>query len=97
MKQRRIACILESRATYGYARNVLLVAQHRPDLEMLCVVSGMHLIPEFGDTLKSIEADGFSIAAQVSVQHDDDNASSWSISLGRGIEGYARAPPRYPA
>lgn len=89
MAQRRILCILESRATYGYARNVMLAMLEIPALECLCVVSGMHLLEEFGNSGALITADGFEIAATVQLQHDGDGAASWARGLGRGIASYA--------
>ena len=89
MNKRRILVTLESRATYGYSKNVMNAMKKYPDLELLTLVTGMHLVPELGNSVELIEKDGFPISAKVSLHGGDKDKSSWSKSLGRGIEGIA--------
>ncbi len=46
MAKRRVLASLESRATYGYSRNVMRAMREFPELELATLVTGMHLMPE---------------------------------------------------
>ena len=50
-----------TRAEYGLLRWVMEGVHQSPLLELQVVVTGMHLSPEFGLTVRDIEADGFRI------------------------------------
>lgn len=85
---RRILAILESRATYGYSKNVMAVMPEFPDLELMTLVTGMHLIPEMGNSVDLIRADGFPISAEVPLAPADESKGAWSKALGNGIAGF---------
>ena len=89
MVQRRILVTLESRATYGYAKNVMNAMKDYPELELLTLVTGMHLVPELGNSIDLIEQDGFPITARVPLHGGDESCGAWSKALGAGIEGFA--------
>ena len=59
---RKVAVVTGSRAEYGLLYWVLHDLRATPDVELLLIVTGMHLSPEFGMTVKEIERDGFAIA-----------------------------------
>src|SRR5262249_60772668 len=80
-----------SRSDYGHLRSVLDGIRRAPDLELILLVAGMHLAPEFGDTLREIEADGFHIAERIEMLDNADTPEAVAISTGRGGEGFARA------
>lgn len=91
MSKRKILVILESRATYGYAKNVMKVMQGFDDLEILTLVTGMHLVPELGNSIDLIRQDGFDITATVPLHGGDSSSGAWSKALGAGIAGFAEA------
>jgi UDP-N-acetylglucosamine 2-epimerase (non-hydrolysing)/GDP/UDP-N,N'-diacetylbacillosamine 2-epimerase (hydrolysing) len=91
MVRRRILATLESRATYGYSRNVMRAMRDFPELELMTLVTGMHLMPEFGSSIDLIRADEFPISATVPMSSDDSTRSGWSRALGRAIDGIAVA------
>lgn len=90
-KPRRILASLESRATYGYSRNVMRAMASFPELELTTLVTGMHLMPELGNSIDLIRADGFPITAQVPFAPTDDGRSAWSRAMGLALSGYAAA------
>lgn len=51
----------------------------------------MHLAPEFGETWKLIEADGFTIDRKVDMQLAGDTPADVTRSTGRGVIGFADA------
>jgi UDP-hydrolysing UDP-N-acetyl-D-glucosamine 2-epimerase len=60
-------------------------------LQLVLFVGGMHLAPEFGDTVKEIEADGFPIAERIAMLESGDTPEAVATSTGRGVESFARA------
>ena len=65
--QKRIAVITGTRAEYGLLRRVFLELQKQPSLSPELVVTGAHLAPEYGETVREIEADGLLISARVPI------------------------------
>ena len=53
------------------------------------VVAGMHLAPEFGDTVREIEADGWPIEARVPMSDGRDSAAATARGLGLGLAAMA--------
>ncbi|HYA39349.1 MAG TPA: UDP-N-acetylglucosamine 2-epimerase [Candidatus Methylomirabilis sp.] len=90
MARRRIVVTLESRATYGYSKNVMLAMRAFPELELVTLVTGMHLVPELGNSVELIRGDGFPIDATVPMHAADKSRSAWSSALGHAIAGYAK-------
>ncbi|MCF8150178.1 MAG: UDP-N-acetylglucosamine 2-epimerase [Sulfuritalea sp.] len=91
---RRVLVTLESRATYGYSKNVMLAMRDFPDLELQTMVTGMHLVPELGNSIDLIRQDGFVISATVPMHGGDASRGAWSRALGQAIAGYAEAYER---
>lgn len=88
--KRRIAVIASSRATYGYKRKVINLINKSARLELQLIVTGMHLLKEYGYSVKDIEADGFPIAAKVEMMVGGDTPSAWAKSVGVEIQNLAQ-------
>ncbi len=58
---KKILYISGTRADYGLIKETLLAIKEHPQLEIEIAATGMHLMPEFGSTLKEIKKDGFKI------------------------------------
>ena len=56
-----IAVFTGNRAEYGLQYPVLKAIDAHPDLDYRLMVSGAHLEKDFGQTIKEIEMDGFTI------------------------------------
>jgi UDP-N-acetylglucosamine 2-epimerase (non-hydrolysing)/GDP/UDP-N,N'-diacetylbacillosamine 2-epimerase (hydrolysing) len=65
--------------------------QADPGLKLQLLVSGSHLASEYGETWRSIEADGFSIDAKVEMKLDSDEAVAVAKSMALGLSGCAEA------
>lgn len=87
---RRVAIVTGTRAEYGLLATVMkaMRAQRRPQMRL--VVTGMHLLPKFGRTVREIRRDGWPIAACVRMQAGDDRAVDQAVGLARGVAGIAR-------
>lgn len=91
---RKIAVFTSTRAEYGLLRPLMQAVAARPLLELQLIVSGTHLSPAHGMTVRGIEADGFPIAAQVDMQVGDDSALAAANSAACVLTGVAQALER---
>ena len=64
-KSRRVLVTLESRATFGYSVNVIKRAMADPALEVQTLLTGMHLMPELGNSQSMLHRAQIPISATV--------------------------------
>lgn len=91
---RRVCVFTGTRAEYGLLVWLMREIQADPNLELQVLVSGSHLVREFGDTWRQIIADGFSIDAKVDMLLAADNPVAIVKSMGLGLIGFADALER---
>ena len=91
---RTIAVVTVSRSDYGHLVPVLEAIRDCPGLTLRLLVGGMHLVPTFGHTVSAIEDDGWPIAERIDLLDPDDAPAAVAASIGRGVEGFARAYAR---
>lgn len=91
---RRVGVVTGSRAEYGSVLPILRKIQASPDLKLSLLVTGMHLAPEFGLTVRVIEADGFEISERIDMRLSSDTPEAIATSMGLGTSGFARAYAR---
>ncbi|MDA3876617.1 MAG: UDP-N-acetylglucosamine 2-epimerase [Halothiobacillus sp.] len=87
--KRRIAVITGTRADYGLLYWLIHDLHHADDLELQLIVTGMHLVPLFGQTVDVIEKDGFPIAVRVDIDLMSDEPAAIARSTGLGTIGFA--------
>ncbi len=92
--KRRVAVFTATRADYGLLYWLMKDIEASDALELQVIVSGMHLSPEFGETWKQVEADGFSIDAKVEMLLSSDTRVGVVKSMGLGTIGFADALER---
>jgi hypothetical protein len=63
--RRKIGVVTTSRADYSHLYWPLRTLADCADVELQLIALGAHLSPEFGNTVREIEKDGFPIAARV--------------------------------
>jgi len=90
MSDRKIAVITGTRAEYGLLYWTLRELQER-NANVQLVVTGAHLSPDHGMTVKQIEADGWPIAARVDMQLTSDKPVDLARSMGLAVSGIAEA------
>ena len=90
-KKLKILFITERRADYSRLKPVMKAVQQSKKLELLLLVTGMHLLKNFGETRKVIEQDGFPIDAVLPIfsEDDADNEASMVKAMGRALLGMA--------
>ncbi len=91
MGSRRILVTLESRATYGYSANVMKAMQKHGEIEIVTLVTGMHLMSELGGSESQIREDGFPVSVVVPLQPDGEDNGAWARAMGQGMTGFADA------
>ncbi len=92
---RTIGVVTVGRSDYGIYLPLLRAIQADPDLQLFLIVSGMHLSPEFGLTVRAIEKDGFEIGQQVEMLLSSDTPEGIVKSMGLGMIGFAQAYARF--
>lgn len=83
----KLCVITGTRAEYGLLRPLMKLAQADSELELQLLVTGMHLAPEFGETWKIIEDEGFKIDAKVEMLLTADTATGIAKSTAMGLQG----------
>ena len=94
MKQgtkRRITALTGCRADYGIFRPVLREISQRADLELNLIVTGMHLLPEYGETIREVEADGFSIVEKIDILLKSDSGAAMVKATALCLLGLVQA------
>ena len=82
---RKIAVITGTRAEYGLSRTIFEAIQDHPELSLDVIVTGMHLMEEFGHSVDLIEKDGFGITYRTDVVQKGDSGYDMAVTLGENI------------
>ncbi|MDO8840802.1 UDP-N-acetylglucosamine 2-epimerase, partial [Methanocalculus sp.] len=82
---RKILYISGTRADYGLMRSVLRKIHEHPALSLDIIVTGMHLMDEFGNTIDEIKADAFNYHI-VDVRYESDTKESMATFVGEFIQ-----------
>ena len=88
---RTVGVVTVSRSDYSAYLPVLRRVREDPGLKLHLIVTGMHLSPEFGLTVRTIEADGFGVSERVEMLLSSDTPESISKSMGLGLIGFGQA------
>lgn len=84
---KKIMILTGSRGEWGYIRPIMKMAQQRGDVEIILVVTNMHLLESFGSSYKEIERDGFKINYKIHMSLDGYNHYTHAKSLGVCLMG----------
>ena len=91
MTKRSVCVVTGSRAEYGLLYWLMKEIQIAKDLELQIIATGMHISPEFGNTYRQIEQDGFKIDKKVEMLLSSDSEVGITKSMGLGLIGFADA------
>ena len=90
MRKRKVMVVTGTRAEYGILKPVLKKIKRHPKLDLILLVTGMHLSHEFGFTVEEIEKDGFDVDFKVDMLLSSDSKGAMVKSLAIGILGIAQ-------
>jgi UDP-hydrolysing UDP-N-acetyl-D-glucosamine 2-epimerase len=86
-----VCVVTGSRAEYGLLHWLLHDLREDPEFDLQLVVTGMHLAPEFGSTVRDIEKDGFAVTRRVEMLLSSDTPAAVAKSVGLGVMGMSDA------
>jgi UDP-hydrolysing UDP-N-acetyl-D-glucosamine 2-epimerase len=84
-RKRKICVVVTARPSYSRIRTALAAIQRHPDLELQLVVAASALLDRYGNAIKTIEADGFTVAAKVFMVLEGENLTSMAKTTGLGM------------
>lgn len=90
----KVCIFTGTRAEYGLLYWLLNDMKNDSFFDLQLIVSGTHLSPEFGETFKQIEKDGFFIDEKVEILLSSDTPIGVTKSIGLGVIGFAEALAR---
>lgn len=91
---RTIGVITTARSDYGIYLPVLRAIQEEASLNLRLLAGGMHLAPEFGNTVDAIERDGFTVDDRIELLLASDTPLGTAKSIGLGVMGFAESYAR---
>ena len=85
---RKIAVVTGTRAEYGYLKPLMRAIEHDNQLELIPLVTGMHLLSEFGNTHGLVHQD-FPKSISISMPLKGDELKDMTVYLSEGIKSFA--------
>lgn len=82
---KKIAVVTTSRADYSHLYWPLKAMQAHAEINLQLIVMAAHLSPEFGLTVREIEADGLPVAARLECLLSSDTDVGMAKSIGVGV------------
>jgi len=83
--KRKICVITGTRADYGILFPIMKAIENAEGLKLFVVATGMHLMKEFGYTVKKIEEDGIKIYQKVDISYSKDTGLAMVDSVGKAV------------
>jgi GDP/UDP-N,N'-diacetylbacillosamine 2-epimerase (hydrolysing) len=87
--KRKIAIVTGTRAEYGLLKNLISLVNEDKSVELQLLVTGAHLMSEYGNTYKSIEEDGIPICKKIDISLSVTSEVSVAKSLGIATSAFA--------
>lgn len=84
---RKICFVTGTRAEYGLLSRLMRLVKGDKDLRLQVIATNMHLMPEYGETYKEIEKDGFTIDKKVYMHKLSDDAHGIISSMAEEMQG----------
>ena len=84
-----ITVLTATRAEYGLLQPIIKKMMQVEELHVNIVVTGAHLSPEFGQTYREIERDGFVIDKKIEILLSSDTPAAISKSMGLAMISFA--------
>jgi UDP-N-acetylglucosamine 2-epimerase (non-hydrolysing) len=84
----KVAVVTGTRAEFGLLSGLMTLIDASPKLDLQVVVTGTHLLPEFGHTVDAITAAGFQIAAEVRAITHANTGAGVGRQVGAGASEF---------
>lgn len=83
--KRKVCVVVTARPSYSRIKTALEAIRRHPDLELQLVVAASALLDRYGTAVRTIEADGFDIAARVYMVLEGENLAAMAKTTGLGL------------
>lgn len=87
----KIAVVTGTRAEFGLLSGLMTLIDQSPNLDLQVVVTGTHLLPEFGHTVDAITGAGFRVATQVQAITQAHTGADIGRQVGAGTSEFTDA------
>ena len=87
--KKKVFVITGSRAEYGLLQGLIKRFDDSNSFDLKIIVSGMHLLDEFGKTENEIKKDGYKISHKVHMDLKSDSEKNISYAISDGIKGFS--------
>lgn len=88
---RKICVVTGTRAEYGLLSGLMRLIEESPDCQLQIIATNMHLLPEYGNTYREIEQDGFHIDVKVPMKKPTDDSFGVITSMAEEMNGMNEA------
>jgi GDP/UDP-N,N'-diacetylbacillosamine 2-epimerase (hydrolysing) len=97
VSKRRVLAVTGIRSEYDILSSVFAAIRAHRSLSLQLIVTGAHLSPDYGETVRQIRKDGFAIAEEIesliSGDHDTSRVKGLAIQLQGLVQSVARIRP----
>lgn len=83
--KRKVCVVVTARPSYSRIKTALQAIRSHPDLELQLVVAASALLDRYGTAARTIEDDGFDIAARVYMVLEGENLATMAKTTGLGL------------
>lgn len=83
--KRKVCVVVTARPSYSRIKTALAAIRSHPDLELQLVVAASALLDRYGTAVRTIEDDGFDIAARVYMVLEGENLATMAKTTGLGL------------
>ena len=85
---KKISIVTGTRSEYGLLSPLIRRLQNDSEFDVYIAVTGSHLSPQFGNTYKEIEKDGFKIHKKIDILMSSDSPVSVTKSMGLAMNSF---------
>ena len=86
---KKIAVVTGTRAEYGYLKPLMHAIDSDKKLKLIPIITGMHLLSDYGNTYKIVEKD-FPDSAKIKMKLNGDSLHDMANYLASGIESFTK-------
>jgi elongation factor G len=83
--KRKVCVVVTARPSYSRIKTALAAIRSHPELELQLVVAASALLDRYGTAVRTIEDDGFDIAARVYMVLEGENLATMAKTTGLGL------------
>lgn len=90
-KKIKIAVVTGTRAEYGISKPLLVKIKNFPGFKLELIITGIHLLKQYGLTIREIKQDGFAAGNQVIMYGKNEKAGGYyGEALGQGVINFTK-------